>query len=100
MYSRLAVEIIIKIGLPPAGGCKNPDIIIRRIAKPTAKPIAKKLDPKIIKTKTPEPAEIRCPKKIFLGLASGLSGKAVINTTEAPKVGIIHNIYSLEIWLK
>ena len=48
----------------------------------------------------PALAEIRCPKNILRGLAKGLAGKAVINTTDAPNVGIIHNTYSLETSLR
>ena len=92
MNSKIEPDNITRIGLPPAGGCKQSVIIMKKIANPTAIPSEKNDGTKIVANKTPDAAEIKCPNIIFFGLANGLLGNAVISTTDAPKVGIIHKI--------
>jgi hypothetical protein len=77
------------IGFPPAGGCTTLKIIIKKIPTPTAKAILIKIGKGIyFKNNIPINAVNKCPKKIFLGCAKGLSGNPYNNTMDEPKEAI------------
>ena len=86
--------IIAMIGLAPAGGWTVLVTIIKKIANPTPSPTLRLEKPNIANTKTPEKAEIICPKKTFFGWAKGLSWTAITKTMLAPNGGINHKLLS------
>ena len=76
---------MIKIGLPPAGGCATPNNIIIKIPRLTATPICKNWSiGKNFRINTPAKDVRRCPKKTFFGCANGLSGYPKRRTIEDP----------------
>ncbi len=79
------LEIII-IGLPPAGGWVTLKIIIKATPKATDAGIIIKIGNEInLKNIIPIKEVKTCPKKIFFGLAKGLSGYPNSNTIVDPK---------------
>ena len=68
------LEIII-IGLPPAGGCVTSKKIMIAIPKPTARGIIIKIGKEMYLKNIIPVKEVKIwPKKMFFGLAKGLSG--------------------------
>ena len=76
-------------GFPPAGGWVTFSNIIRPTPNPTANGIIINIGKGIkYKKNIPTNAVNRCPKKIFLGWANGLSGYPYKRTIEDPKDAI------------
>ena len=78
------------IGFPPAGGWVVLNSIIRLTPNPTAKGnIIYKGRGTKYKKNIPTTDVRRCPKKIFLGCANGLSGYPYKRTIDDPKEAIM-----------
>ena len=79
------LEIII-IGLPPAGGCVTSKKIMIAIPKPTARGIIIKIGKEMYLKNIIPVKEVKIwPKKMFFGLAKGLSGYPKSKTIVDPK---------------